>query len=152
ILKRARCESVSHARVSQRMGNLIMRESTELPRMARITLMTRNSLVLGASALLVGATACHRSVVVTSPGVAANVAPQAGWRSLFDGKTLDAWRAYGTQTTPRGWTVADGIITKQRGAQDLVSREQFGNFELELEWKIGEAGNSGIFYRGTEEY
>jgi hypothetical protein len=35
---------------------------------------------------------------------------------------------------------------------DLVSKEEFGDFELELEWKIGEAGNSGILYRGTEEY
>jgi hypothetical protein len=33
-----------------------------------------------------------------------------------------------------------------------VSKDQFANFELELEWKIGEAGNSGVFYRGTEEY
>jgi hypothetical protein len=110
------------------------------------------SAIVAASALLLGGVACHRSVVVTSPGTAANVSPQAGWRSLFDGRTLDAWRAYGTQNAPRGWTVVDGTITKQRGAQDLVSREQFGNFELELEWKIGEAGNSGIFYRGTEEY
>jgi hypothetical protein len=35
---------------------------------------------------------------------------------------------------------------------DIVSKEEFGDFELELEWEIGEAGNSGIFYRGTEEY
>ena len=33
-----------------------------------------------------------------------------------------------------------------------MSKDEFGDFELELEWKIGEAGNSGIFYRGTEEY
>ncbi len=80
------------------------------------------------------------------------VAQQSGWRSLFDGKTLDGWRAYKTQDPPRGWAVVDGTITKQRGAQDLVTKDQFGDFELELEWKIGEAGNSGIFYRGTEEY
>ena len=35
---------------------------------------------------------------------------------------------------------------------DLVTHESFGNFELELEWKIGKAGNSGVFYRGTREY
>ena len=111
------------------------------------------STLIAASVLGLGASGCHRAAVVTSPGSSSmSVTAQSGWRSLFDGKTLAGWRAYGTQDTPRGWTVVDGTITKQRGAQDLVSRDQFGNFELELEWKIGEAGNSGIFYRGTEEY
>jgi hypothetical protein len=35
---------------------------------------------------------------------------------------------------------------------DIVTREQFGNFELALDWKLSPGGNSGIFYRGTEEY
>ena len=35
---------------------------------------------------------------------------------------------------------------------DIVSKDEFGDFELELEWKIGEGGQRGIFYRGTEEY
>jgi hypothetical protein len=89
----------------------------------------------------------------TGTGSMSVTAPTPGaWRSLFDGKSLDGWRAYKTQDTPRGWSVVDGTITKERGAQDLVTRDQFGDFELELEWKMGEAGNSGIFYRGTEEY
>src|SRR5262249_48539340 len=143
------CEPVSHARVPTRMGHLRPRTAgTALPRKTRRTRMTlKGSTFVAASALLLGATACHRTVVVTSPGSANTaVTPQSSWRSL----TLDAWRVYGTQDAPRGWTVVDGAITKQRGAQDLVSRDQFGNFELELEWKIGEAGNSGVFYRGTE--
>ena len=35
---------------------------------------------------------------------------------------------------------------------DIVTTDQFGNFELDVDWKIGPGGNSGIFYRGTEEY
>jgi len=75
-----------------------------------------------------------------------------GWRMLFDGSSLDAWRGFKTDTVPAGWRIVDGALSKDSEVGDLVSRDQFGDFELELEWRIGEAGNSGIFYRGTEEY
>src|SRR5947208_3054715 len=74
------------------------------------------------------------------------------WRVLFDGTSLDAWRGYKTGKVPAGWRIADGSIVKDAPVGDIVSKDEFGDFELELEWKIGEAGNSGIFYRGTEEY
>ena len=45
-----------------------------------------------------------------------------------------------------------GVLTKDGQVADLVSRDEFGDFELEVEWKIGPGGNSGILYRGTEEY
>lgn len=77
---------------------------------------------------------------------------QTGWRVLFDGKSFDAWRGYKRDTFPSGWQIAGGTLTKDAPAADVVSKDEFGDFELELEWKIGEAGNSGIFYRGTEEY
>ncbi len=73
------------------------------------------------------------------------------WKSLFDGN-LDAWRTYKSGAPPEKWEIKDGILTKDGNASDLISKEEFGDFELELEWKIGEAGNSGVFYRGTEEY
>lgn len=75
-----------------------------------------------------------------------------GWRSLFDGKSLADWRGYRTDRAPVGWRVADGIIIKDSSAEDIVTRDTFANFELELDWKIATGGNSGIFYRGTEEY
>ncbi len=53
---------------------------------------------------------------------------------------------------PEGWHVVAGTLSKEGDVDDLVTREQFGNFELELEWKIGKGGNSGIFYRATREY
>jgi hypothetical protein len=74
------------------------------------------------------------------------------WRVLFDGKSLDAWRGYKSDAVPTGWRIADGALVKDARVDDIVSRDQFGDFELEMEWKIAEAGNSGIFYRGTEEY
>jgi hypothetical protein len=76
----------------------------------------------------------------------------ASWKVLFDGSSLAAWKGYKTDKVPTGWKIADGTLTKDTRVQDIVSRDEFGDFELELEWKIGEAGNSGVFYRGTEEY
>src|SRR3954462_6277467 len=82
--------------------------------------------------------------------------PQCGamgqWRALFDGKSLDAFRGYKTDKVPGGWHIANGTLAKDARVEDIVSKDEFGDFELEVDWKIGEAGNSGIFYRGTEEY
>src|SRR5271163_656541 len=83
---------------------------------------------------------------------AETAAPAAKWQWLFDGKINDSFRGWLSDAMPAGWHVADGTLAKEGSVDDLVTREQFGNFELELEWKIGKAGNSGIFYRGTREY
>ena len=82
-------------------------------------------------------------------------APKASspeWHVLFVGKSLDQWRGYQTDTVPAGWRVDNGMLAKNSPVADIVSKDEFGDFELELEWKIGEAGNSGILYRGTEDY
>jgi len=73
------------------------------------------------------------------------------WQALFDGKSLDAWRGYKMATVPDGWKIEGGALTKDGHVGDLITKDEFGNFELELEWKIGRAGNSGIFYRGIED-
>jgi hypothetical protein len=74
------------------------------------------------------------------------------WKVLFDGHSLDHWRGYRSNSVPKGWRVADGALVKDGSVGDIMTRDEFGDFELELEWRIGEAGNSGVFYRGTEEY
>jgi hypothetical protein len=76
----------------------------------------------------------------------------AGWRSLFDGTSTSAWRGYKTQSFPAGWTIVDGVLTKTGSAADIITKDQFGNFELALDWKLAPGGNAGVFYRGTEEY
>ena len=74
----------------------------------------------------------------------------AGWRSLFDGRTLTGWRAY-RGTAPKGWSAADGMLVRESGGGDIVTDDVFRDFELELEWKVREGGNSGIMYRVTED-
>ena len=76
----------------------------------------------------------------------------AGWRSLFDGTSTAAWRGYKQQTMPNGWKIVDGVLTKTGSVGDIITRDQFGNLELALDWKLSAGGNAGIFYRGTEEY
>ncbi len=75
-----------------------------------------------------------------------------GWESLLPGTDSALWRGWESQGLPEGWHVAEGVLSKSGSVDDLVTTREFANFELELEWKIGKGGNSGIFYRGTREY
>jgi hypothetical protein len=75
------------------------------------------------------------------------------WVELFNGHDLDGWKSYNADSPAAGWMVEDGAIvldvgddTTEMTAGDLITEEQYENFELELEWKISEGGNSGIFY------
>jgi hypothetical protein len=106
--------------------------------------------IVGNAALWVGA---FLLVAGVENAVSANeAAPKPEWHTLFDGKLLDTFRGWRSDGMPEGWHVVDGVLAKEGSVDDLVTREQFGNFELELDWKIGKAGNSGVFYRGTREY
>jgi len=78
--------------------------------------------------------------------------PSAPWRSLLQDDGAPDWRGWKEPGLPAGWHLAGGVLSKDGPVDDLVTKESFGDFELELEWKIGKAGNSGIFYRGTREY
>ena len=74
------------------------------------------------------------------------------WTVLFDGKTVKGLRGYKQSGFPDSWEVVDGTLKTIPGdGMDLISEEVYKNFELELEWKVPEGGNSGIFYFVTEE-
>jgi hypothetical protein len=96
----------------------------------------------------VAATATHSAGGV----VETNSADSAGWRVLFDGKSLAAFRGYKLDTIPSGWSIVDGTLTKSGSVGDLVTRDRFANFELSFDWRLGPGGNSGVLYRVTEEY
>ena len=77
-----------------------------------------------------------------------------GWITIFDGKTLNGWRGYDRTDVPNAWEVNDGAIhikgsgAGEAGAKDggdLVFAHKFKNFELEWEWKVAKAANSGVF-------
>lgn len=72
---------------------------------------------------------------------------QMASKSLFDGATLSGWRGYKTEAPGDGWKVVDGMLMLKGKAGDLVTVEEFGDFDLELEWKVADATNSGVIYR-----
>lgn len=84
------------------------------------------------------------------------------WLYLFDGTSLDGWRAYGEAELPPGWKIQDheltydtqlGLEQDYTGGRDIIyAAEEFENFELSLEWKLPQGGNSGVFYHVREGY
>lgn len=83
----------------------------------------------------------------------------AGWKLLFDGTTSNGWRGYNKKDFPKGWEVVEGTMhcigtgKGEAGAEnggDIVYDKKFKNFQLKLDWKIQEGGNSGIFYLAQE--
>lgn len=92
---------------------------------------------------------------VASDNAAANTLTAAekaaGWKLLFDGKTTAGWRNYRKDKISDGWQVVDGVLSAKKGAGDIITTDQFGSFELVLDYKISKGGNSGVMFHVTEE-
>ena len=75
-----------------------------------------------------------------------------GWILLFDGGDIEHWRGFKKDTVPAAWTIEDGaIVLSGKGGGDIITRDKYENFELVLDWKISEGGNSGIFFNVAED-
>ncbi len=82
-----------------------------------------------------------------------------GWKLLFNGKSLQGWRgAYLDSLPQKGWEVRDGMIIVREsgggesvGGGDIVTVEEYGSFELTVDFKLTEGANSGIKYFVTEQ-
>ena len=85
----------------------------------------------------------------------------AGWKLLFDGKTTNGWRNFKKQTIGSSWIIEDEAIVLNAQQKDgggwqvkdggsIITDEKYENYELNLEWKIGKCGNSGIIYNVVE--
>jgi len=111
--------------------------------------MKRIAILLGLGMILFG---CGASTITILPSLSLDE-QNAGWKLLFDGKTFNGWRGFKMQEVPQGWTITkEGeLYFKPKGKGDIMTAEQFGDFELQLEWKISPGGNSGIFFRVTED-
>ena len=80
------------------------------------------------------------------------------WISLFDGKSFEGWEMYGEEPFTEHWEIHDGAIACNKDAgesnvgffRSIMTTRDFGNFELELEYRIAKGGNSGIFYHVVE--
>lgn len=96
--------------------------------------------ILAASLLLSGC-----STTVRNP-------EQSGWKVLFDGKSTDAFRGFKQASFPtNSWVIDGGTLKSLPKLQiDLITRETYEDFELELDWKVEKQANSGIMFHVSE--
>ncbi len=97
-----------------------------------------------------------KTAVVTDSSATAN---QDGWITLFDGTSTKGWHSYGHSSVGDIWQIQDGALyadtTKKvkgsHGNNDLVTDDEYENYDLKLEWKISPNGNSGIIFNIKED-
>ncbi|MEM7369589.1 MAG: family 16 glycoside hydrolase [Bacteroidota bacterium] len=77
----------------------------------------------------------------------------AGWKLLFDGQSTAGWRNFKQEEISAAWQVQDGaLFLAEKGGGDIITIDQYENFELSLEWMISPGGNSGVFFHVSEEF
>ncbi len=76
-----------------------------------------------------------------------------GWQMLFNGRNLDGWHSYGESDAGKDWSVQHGVIRLKKNNtdplkddQDIVTNQEFSNFDLKLEWKAKPCIDSGIMF------
>ena len=74
-----------------------------------------------------------------------------GFRPLFDGTSRAGWRGYRSATMSEGWQAVNGELTRVGPGGDILTVDEFENFELRLQWKVAPGGNSGVMYHVTEQ-
>ncbi|MGB3587305.1 MAG: DUF1080 domain-containing protein [Tunicatimonas sp.] len=99
-----------------------------------------------ASACTSSSTSDDAALETTTPIEPITTEPE--WQDL---SSLDAWRNYKADTLSDRWQVEDGsIMLVEKGGGTIVTKEEYDNFELEMEWKISKGGNSGLFFNVIE--
>lgn len=101
------------------------------------------------------AAACAAAACGGGAPVGDRSAHEAEWVALFDGESLEGWRGFRRDEAPESWTVSDGAIHFVSADGDintgLITSDRYDDFELIFEWKVAPGGNSGVFFRVTEE-
>ena len=96
---------------------------------------------------------CGAGILMTLLLANSGLSGAQAWTVLFDGTSTNAWRGYHKNDFPAGcWAIRGEALETVAGARgcDIITREIYGNFEVQLEWKVGRGGNSGILYRAAE--
>jgi uncharacterized protein YaiE (UPF0345 family) len=80
---------------------------------------------------------------------------EEGWELLFDGKTIEGWHKYGTDSIGKAWVINDNSLHLEvsdkedwqaANGGDIISAKEYANFHLKLDWKISKDGNSGVIF------
>ncbi|MEZ4841887.1 MAG: DUF1080 domain-containing protein [Flavobacteriaceae bacterium] len=107
------------------------------------------------SILVVSLYSCKEKPKEETTATTENEPETSEWIALFDGTSTDGWRGYNQDSLPSNWIIEDGALKSlgtggDIGGDIVYGKDSFENFELTLEWKISEGGNSGIFYHVQE--
>ena len=105
--------------------------------------MKRLVLGLALSLSLVG-------TVMAAPNALTPAEKAAGWKLLYDGKSLTGWRAFKAPAPDKGWTADGALSPDAKTSKDIITKDQFENFELAWQWKISPKGNSGLMFHVLE--
>ncbi len=90
--------------------------------------------------------------VVPANNTLTDAEKEDGWALLFDGKDLSSWRNYQGEGVKEQWEIdGDAFTLTGKGGGDIITKEQYGAFEISLDYKIAPAGNSGLMFHVTEE-
>jgi hypothetical protein len=98
------------------------------------------------------ATACPLCAADAPLNTLSDAEKSAGWKLLFDGKDAsESWRGYKKDGLSELWVVEDGaLVLKGKGGGNIITKDPFESFELSIDWKISEGGNSGIMFKVLE--
>src|SRR6218665_4032007 len=78
-----------------------------------------------------------------------------GWKLLFDGQSTAGWKVFNGKSNGSAWKVEGGELyldaSTEEGRGDLITEEEYENYDLSLEWKISACGNSGLLFNVVED-
>ncbi len=111
------------------------------------------------AAALTASIALGGAVAAQTPNQLSPADQKAGWTLLFNGTSLDGWRAYKrADASGTRWVVKDGLLcldpgdkTDTRGARDIVFDKPYSQFEFTWDWRVSPGGNSGVKYFVLED-
>jgi hypothetical protein len=111
-------------------------------------------------ATLAASAALSRAQTMGAPNTLTSAEKSAGWVLLFDGTATDVWRGYKKDDmSGLRWKVEEGCLAlpagegaDTRGHRDIITKQQFDDFELTWDWRIAKGGNSGVKYFVTETH
>lgn len=105
--------------------------------------MKRFALGFALSVLLAGA-------AMAEPNTLTPAEKAAGWKLLYDGKSLAGWRGFKTAAPDKGWTADGALSPDPKTSKDIITKGAYENFELTWQWKISPKGNSGLMFHVVE--
>ena len=110
-------------------------------------------MLMAAAILCFTGCATDKMAASAAPNTLTDAEKADGWRLLFNGKNFDGWHNFKHDGVRPGWQVKDGtlVCVDPHQAGDIVSTDQFDWFELQLDYNISVAGNSGIMYHVTDK-